>query len=263
MASIGCVLAPSMELLIGWRTLQGVAMGAAVMGARAIVRDLYGPEAGARAMSRGLSGLGVIACIGPALGGVLADRYGWRSALAAAVAFGAIAFALVAARFEETLHARSTRAPRLPELVATWAQIVRHPTFLACSALATASCAGLFTFLASSSFVFIQVLGFTRTAYGLVMSTMAFTYLSGTFLCRRLLPRIGLRRTVAVAGALSPAGGTTMSVFALAGWHNGWASCCRSTCSWWRMACTSPARKAARWARSRARLARRRHSAAS
>jgi DHA1 family bicyclomycin/chloramphenicol resistance-like MFS transporter len=222
-ASLGCVLAPSMELLIGWRTMQGLAMGAAVMGARAIVRDLYEPEAGARAMSRGLSGLGVIACIGPALGGALADRYGWRAALAATAVFGGIAFALVASRFQETLHSRSAKAPRLATLAATWAQIARHPTFLAYSALATASYAGLFTFLASSSFVFIQVLGFSRTSYGLVMFTMAFTYLGGTFLCRRMLPRLGLRRTVAVAGALSLTGGTMMGMFALAGWHNAWA----------------------------------------
>ena len=31
LASVGCALAPSMELLVLWRTLQGAAMGAAVM----------------------------------------------------------------------------------------------------------------------------------------------------------------------------------------------------------------------------------------
>ena len=63
MAAIGSALAPSMDLLIVWRALQGAAMGAAVMCARAIVRDLYLPADGARVMSRALTGLGVIACI--------------------------------------------------------------------------------------------------------------------------------------------------------------------------------------------------------
>ncbi|MCY7305792.1 MAG: MFS transporter, partial [Rhodoferax sp.] len=40
-AAIGSALAPSMELLIVWRTVQGAAMGAGVMAARAIIRDLY------------------------------------------------------------------------------------------------------------------------------------------------------------------------------------------------------------------------------
>ena len=43
LASVASTLAPTMEALIFWRTLQGAAMGAAVMCARAIVRDLYSP----------------------------------------------------------------------------------------------------------------------------------------------------------------------------------------------------------------------------
>ena len=39
-AAIAGVLAPSIESLIVWRVVQGAAMGASVMGARAIVRDL-------------------------------------------------------------------------------------------------------------------------------------------------------------------------------------------------------------------------------
>jgi DHA1 family bicyclomycin/chloramphenicol resistance-like MFS transporter len=62
-ASVGSALAASMDLLIVWRTVQGAAMGAGVMAARAVVRDLYQPVDAARAMSKGLSGLGVIACV--------------------------------------------------------------------------------------------------------------------------------------------------------------------------------------------------------
>ena len=50
-ASIGNTLAPTMDMLIIWRTLQGAAMGAGVMCARAIVRDLYQPVEGARILS--------------------------------------------------------------------------------------------------------------------------------------------------------------------------------------------------------------------
>ena len=48
LASVVSTLAPTMELLIAARVLQGAAMGAGVMCARAIVRDLYKPVDGAR-----------------------------------------------------------------------------------------------------------------------------------------------------------------------------------------------------------------------
>ena len=223
LASIGCALAPSMDLLIVWRTVQGAAMGAAVMGARAIVRDLYTPETGARVMSKGLSGLGLIACVCAPLGGMLSDVLGWRYALAALAVFGAASLTVVAFRFEETVTHKNPSALEPAKLAATWLSILRHPTFLTYSALSTASYAGLFTFLASSSFVFIKVLGLTRTEYGLVMFSMSFVYIIGTFLCRWLLPRFGVRRSVAIAGGLTLTGGTLMGVLALGGLHNTWA----------------------------------------
>ena len=117
-----------LSLLLGWRTVQGAAMGAAVMGARIL--------------SKGMTGVGVIAC-------------------------------------------------------------------------------GRFTFLASSSFVFINVRASSKTQYGLLMFSMTFSYIVGAFLCRRLLPRFGVRGAVAIAGALSLSGGTLMGLLAMAGFAMG------------------------------------------
>ncbi|MGH8846777.1 MAG: Bcr/CflA family drug resistance efflux transporter, partial [Polaromonas sp.] len=101
--------------------------------------------------------------------------------------------------------------------------IFGNPTFLAFSALSAASYGGLFTFLATSSFVFIKVLGLSKTHYGLVMFSMCFFYIAGTFICRRLLPRFGVRTSVAIAACLSLAGGTLMGVLAWAGVQSLWA----------------------------------------
>lgn len=222
LASLGSTLAPSMALLIVWRVVQGAAMGAVVMCARAIVRDLYQPLEGARIMSKGLSGLGVLACISAPLGGLLAELFGWRATLMALAVFGACTLALVALRFKETLQPENSQALHPATLLRTWIQIFSNPTFLAFSALSAASYAGLFTFLATSSFVFITVLGLSKMQYGLVMFSMCFFYLLGTFVCRRLLPRFGVRRSVAIAACLSLTGGTLMGVLAWAGLQNVW-----------------------------------------
>lgn len=222
-AAVGSALASSMELLIAWRIAQGAAMGAGVMCARAIVRDLYEPVDGARVMSKGLSGLGLIACASAPLGGLLSDLFNWRAALSVLAVFGAATLALIVWRFNETLP-RSNRQPLRPAaLVQAWASILRHPTFWAFALLATTSYAGLFTFLAASSFVFIQVLGVSKTVYGLLMFSMALSYIAGTFVCRRLLPRFGVRRTVAIAGACTLVAGTSIGLLALAGIQNVWA----------------------------------------
>lgn len=222
-ASLGAALAPSMALLIVWRIAQGAAMGAVVMCARAIVRDLYTPQDGARAMSKALTGLGVIACVCAPLGGLLSEWLGWRAALLAVTAYGAGTLALVALRMPETLAHRNPHALQPRTLLGTWLHVLRNPTFWAFSLQTTATYAGLFTFLAASSFVYIDVLGLTRAQYGWVMASACAAYLAGTFLCRRLLVRLGLLRTVAIAGVLSASGGTLMAGVAFMGWHQPWA----------------------------------------
>jgi DHA1 family bicyclomycin/chloramphenicol resistance-like MFS transporter len=223
LASVGSTLAPSMVTLIVWRTGQGVAMGAAVMCARAIVRDLYAPMQGARVMSKALSGLGVIAFVSAPLGGWLTDALNWRFALLTLAIFGAISLGLIAWRFEETLQRKNPQALQAATLLVTWKSILRNPTFIAFSALSAASYGGLFTFLASSSFVFMNVLGLSKTQYGALMALNSLAYIGGTFLCRYWLPRFGVQRALKWAGLLSLAGGTLMALPSLMGVQSVWA----------------------------------------
>lgn len=223
LASVANCFATSMEQLILWRGVQGAAMGAGVMCARAIVRDLYNPLEGARAMSKGLTGLGVIACMSAPLGGLLTEYFGWRIALSAVVVFGVATLVVLALKFEETLAERNPQALNPARLLSTWTQILKHPTFWAFTMLAGFSYAGLFTFLASSAFIFIDVLGLSRASYGVMMLTMSLSYITGTFICRRLLPRFGVRKTVGMAAVVTITGGTLMGTLALAGIQNVWA----------------------------------------
>lgn len=221
-AASATVLAPSMPLLIAARIAQGAAMGATVMCARAVVRDLYAPLEGARMMSKGLSGLGVIAIACTPLGGLLTDALHWRAAMAVQVLFGLATLALLALRFEETIPARNPHALAPATLWRSWAAIARHPTFITYSLLSTGSYLTLFTFLASSSFVLIETLGLSKTAYGALMAAASAAYILGTMACRRLLVRWGIARTVAAAAVLTLSAGVLMAALAWFGWGKPW-----------------------------------------
>lgn len=222
-ASIGSVLAPGIGWLIAWRVLQGATLAAAVVCARAIVRDLYEPLDGARVMSLALSGLGVIAIAGPVVGGVVASAWGWRAALGVVAAFGALALAYVAWQLPETLQHRNPQATRAGPLLRQWALIARHPTFVAWTLLVSFTYGGLFTILAGSSFVYIDVLGLAPGAYGLAMAAGSLSYLVGTFVCRRWIARHGIRGAVARGGLFTIAGGLLSAALALAGVASAWA----------------------------------------
>jgi MFS transporter, DHA1 family, multidrug resistance protein len=222
-ASVLSAIAPSIGWLIAWRALQGLAMAAAITCGRSLIRDLYDPLAGARVMSRALTGLGLIAGLSPLLGGLIVTWFDWRAALLVLAVFGAFTLAFVALRFEETLVQPDAHATRVVPMLRNWAQIVSNPTFRAFTMLSSATYGGLFVLLAGSSFVYIEVLHTSPAVYGAILSSGSFSYIVGTLLCRYLLARRGLRGTVAVGGGLSLLGGLMMAGLALAGVHEVWA----------------------------------------
>jgi DHA1 family bicyclomycin/chloramphenicol resistance-like MFS transporter len=214
-----------MEMLIFGRVLQGIGLAASVVCGRAMVRDLYDPLRGTLVMSRAQSGLGLFALGSPVLGGLLAGGLGWRWALAATGIVAAVALALVVWRLPETLPQRNPRALEPARMAGTWGQMLRHPVFLAWSLLLMFTYGGLYTFLASSSFVYIEVLGTSRPVYGLFLASASVSYLAGTFACRRWIARHGIARTVRRAAAFSLAGGLGMAGLSLAGVTSPWAIC--------------------------------------
>ena len=226
-AAVAATLAPNIEALIAVRTLQGIAMGACVMAARAVIRDLYEPVQGAKVMSQALSGLGLIACACVPVGGFLTDHWGWRWALTSLIVFAAVTGILIYLTFEESLLQRNPHAFQPKNLWAALKHIGRHPTFHAYSALSTASFAGLFTFLATSSFVFTQSMGLSKTVYGLLMFSMSLSYIIGTFICRWLLLRISVQTCVFRASLVSLFSGVLMIIMAYWGseqeWFGAWA----------------------------------------
>lgn len=221
-ASLACVLAPSIEGLIGARVVQGMAMGAAVMAARAIVRDLFQPHEGAHIMSQALTGLGIIACTCAPVGGLLSDWIGWRYALLSISLFGLCTLTLLWWGYRESLPQPRLDALQWRSLWRANLAIVRHPVFLTWCAMSSATYLGLFTFLATSAFVFIEQLGTSKTVYGLLMFSMSLAYIVGTFWGRWMLRRTSMHRTVGVAAVLTLGSGVLLATVTYAGAQQAW-----------------------------------------
>ena len=222
-ASVLSATAQSIEALVIWRALQGAAMAAAVTCARSMVRDLFLPHEGARVLAKALGGVGVIAMLSPLLGGVLVQWLSWHAALMVLAVFGATTLAVVAWRFEETVPQRNPKATQLKPLLHNWVSVLANPSFRAWAALLACAYGGLFVMLAGSSFVFINVLGASKVAFGAILASNAVAYIAGTLLCRRLLQRHGLRGTVKRGAFFTLAGGVGMAGLSLLGVHTIWA----------------------------------------
>lgn len=216
-ASAICLAAPTIEVLIGGRLLQAIGACSALVGARGLVRDLYAPTEGAKMLAGAATIMSFAPLLGPLVGAALFEAFGWRSAFAALTAFALALAAIAATRLRETIRQRNPHALQPGPMLRTYAEVLRSRAFRAYAAAAAATYGALFAFIAGSSFVLIRVLGLSVTAYGVSFSTMVAGYLVGTLVCRRLVGRRGLQRTLTIGAWLQALAAGTMALLALAG----------------------------------------------
>ncbi|WP_290860561.1 MFS transporter [Hamadaea sp.] len=79
LASIGCGFAPTIEVLILARLLQGVGAALLTPGSMAIIQSSFAPEHRSRAIGAWSGLSGVATAVGPFLGGWLIDVLNWRA----------------------------------------------------------------------------------------------------------------------------------------------------------------------------------------
>ncbi len=222
-ASVACALAPTIEALIAARLVQAIGCCAVVVAARAIVRDVYEPQAGARAFAQASTILAIGPIAGPILGSLLEVRFGHRAAFVAQAMFASVLLAATLARLVETNRHLDPGATRLRVSLANYGFVLRSPEFLAYTLVGSASYGGLFAFISGSSFVLIRVLGVPTAYFGAAFAFCVCGYLVGTIVCRFRLSRMSVQRTLRAGATLSLASGMTMAALAAAGVHH-WAA---------------------------------------
>ncbi len=208
--SLICLAAPSIEVLIGARVLQAFGGSGAIVLARAVVRDLY---SGVRA-GKELSLMSLVMAFGPVtaplIGGGLHALFGWRSAFAALLAFGAVLLIMVYRKMPETLDERPDARLSLGAMLDGFRQILHIREFNVYLAIGAASYTGLVAWLSAAPFVLQNIYGLTPLTFSGVLSLSAVGYLLGTLIASRIVVRVGIVRTVGFGACVMIAGALVM-----------------------------------------------------
>lgn len=221
-ASALCALSQSIELLIAARFLQALGCCAAVMIARAIVRDAYAPEHSARVIARASTWISLAPIIGPILGSWLQVTFGWRSAFVALGTFSAVVMAACLLRLPETNEHKNPNATNLRGLWENYKLVLGSREFWLHVMPASLSYGGIFLFISGSSFVLIKVLGVPTEWFGFCFGAGVSGYMTGTLICRRLLKSISGEQALRIGTTVSLVAGVYFLAATLLGlWH--WA----------------------------------------
>jgi MFS transporter, DHA1 family, multidrug resistance protein len=210
-----CAFATNVDALIVGRVIQGLAVGAVIVSGRAVFRDSFEPEEGAKKLARVYGLIGFVPFFAPIVGSLLLMYIGWQAGfwLLTLVGVGILIFAGL--KLTETNRFKNPKALDFKPIFANYWMVFLNGRFQSFTSSAGASFSGLFCFLSASSFVLINLMKLTPFQYSLGFSSVTVGYMVGTNLAKRQLPKLGIAGTAKRATLFHLAGGYSMLAFAL------------------------------------------------
>ena len=188
-----CVLAPSFELFLAARAMQGVGAAATRVIATAVVRDLTEGRRMAQVMSMAMTVFMIVPIIAPGIGQLILFVAPWRWIFGALLIYALIILAWAMLRLPETLKPEY-RAQFNPSAILTNYRAVFRERQTIGYMIATTFVTGcLFGYITSSEQIFVDVYNL-GPAFPIAFGAVAIAISGGTFMNSRLVVRQGMRR---------------------------------------------------------------------
>ena len=199
LATLGTLLAPSAQWFLAFRMMQA-AIGAGMVLARAVVRDMVAGDAAASRIGYVTMGMSVIPMLAPVLGGLLDEAFGWRANFAMLLAAGAAGWVIAWADMGETARGGGLS---FGAQLRSYPVLARSGAFWGYALAATFSSGAFFAYLGGAPFVGETVFHLRPAEVGYWFAAPSIGYLAGNFLSGRYAARVGLDRMVLIGAAVT------------------------------------------------------------
>lgn len=194
-----CALAPTVEVLILGRVVQGLGGAANMVVLRAVIRDLATGHAATRMMSTIMIVIAVSPLLAPLSGSALLAAGSWRLIFWALLVAAALSFFLIHYALPETLtDANRQRFDAATMRLGTAGLLTDRP-FMVMTFLAGFAFASFFVFIASASFVYRDQFGLSPTQFALAFAVNAIGFFVASQFASNLARRMGTLRMIRLA----------------------------------------------------------------
>jgi len=191
--SILCVVAPSFELFLAARAMQGVGAAATRVISTAVVRDMTEGRRMAQVMSMAMTVFMIVPIIAPGIGQLILFVAPWRWIFGALLIYALLVLAWTFVRLPETLRPENRTSFRPRAVASAYLSVLKERQtvgYMVASAFMTGC---LFGYITASEQIYVDVFAL-GAAFPLAFGSVALAISAGTFLNSRIVMRYGMRR---------------------------------------------------------------------
>lgn len=172
-ASVGCFLSVSVEMLIALRLLQAIGGCAAGVSSVAMVRDLFPVKDNAKVYALLFLVLGASPLIAPTVGSYLAESWGWQSVFIVLLSIAALILIAVIFTLPESYKPDPSYSLKPGPIISNFILVIRTPQFYTYAIAGSIAFCGLFAYVAGSPLVFMDVFDLSKKEYGWVFAGLS------------------------------------------------------------------------------------------
>lgn len=192
-ASLICLYAPSLEIMVIGRILQGIGLSAPRTIAISIIRDTYEGDYMAKIMSFVVAFFILVPVVAPAIGKVIMDGFGWEAIFYAQLIFAVIISIWFWKRQPETLHPEYKIPFSSHVFIDGLKEFIKYRETVAFTIISGLVTGAFLVYLSSAQHIFEEIYNlkevFPYIFAGLAISIGLSTFLNGT-----LVMRFGMRK---------------------------------------------------------------------
>jgi DHA1 family bicyclomycin/chloramphenicol resistance-like MFS transporter len=210
LASLACARAQSIDELLLYRFLQGVAACVGPTLGRAIARDFYGPQGAARALGYIAMIMALAPAVAPSLGSLLLEFHTWPAIFIALGVYASIVLACVCLRLPESLPQVQALHPM--SITRNYLSLLGNRHYMTTTLASALLYSGMIAYLSASSFIFIEMMGVPTRYFGALFLTTVAGYIAGSAISTRLATGHESEQVMWIGVRVSVIGGLVMLV---------------------------------------------------
>lgn len=207
LGSLACTVAPTFELLLAGRIVQGLSAGGATIVSRTVIRDMYDGEQAQRLMSRVALIFGLAPAIAPIIGGGVLQLGSWHLVFAFQALLGVVLIAATLLMLPET-HPVSARVPlRVGEIVRGLVEVGSQPAFHRLGWAGTLGFAAQFLYIGGAAIFVVDLLGLGELDFWVLFVPMIGSMMVGSWVSGRTAGYVTPRKLVSIGYTVTVVGG--------------------------------------------------------
>ncbi|RKR05406.1 DHA1 family bicyclomycin/chloramphenicol resistance-like MFS transporter [Flavobacterium sp. 90] len=199
LASLGCVYIADIDSFIFLRFIQAIGSCAATVASVAMVRDLFPVKDIPKVFSLLMLVLGLSPMLAPTIGGYVTEDYGWHTVFLILMFMG-IAILIASQIGLPNSYKPDTSISLKPKpIILNFLKVLKEPQFYTYAFTGSIAFSGLFTYVAASPIIFMDIYHVDAKTYGWIFAFMSVSFIGSSQLNSILLKKFSSEQMIFAA----------------------------------------------------------------